>query len=79
MCIKTRMKIWEYFIFLEKDKQSLLLYHMAALISTRVPRWTIVTQVFILEPNGDHHVNHEEILYKNSGGDIKKKFENFYA
>ena len=38
---------------------------------------SIATQVFIVEPNGDHHENHEEILHKSGGGDISKKFWNF--
>ena len=36
-------------------------------------------RVYILQPNEDHHENHKEILNKRSGGDKKKKFENFYA
>ena len=37
------------------------------------------TIIYILQPNGDHHWNHKEILNQTGGGDISKIFIIFLA
>ena len=39
--------------------------------------WILGPRIYALQPNGDHHKNHKEILNKTGGGDFSEKFWNF--
>ena len=41
--------------------------------------WVLGPRVYDLQPNGDHHVNHKEILHISEGGNFQNNFEIFYA